>query len=962
MNPVNSNATVSLCMIVKNEEEFLPQCLESVKHIVDEIVVVDTGSTDRTVEIAGRYGAMVKKHAWEDDFSQARNLSLEYATKDWILVMDADETLGPNQNKKILALLGKDGINAVSVLIHNVNREGKMDMVFNSVRMFRNNGRAKYEGIVHNRLICPGPTNPSDIKIFHHGYGLEKEKQEAKHARTERLLKKDVSERPSDPLPHHYLAYLYMSMGQPEKAERSARVALKLIGEEDVDPALRVNCLYILASLALKRGKIKEALSICEMAGDKSGHYLDIQGLLACIYFELKAYESMNAAADRFIGLHKKVKRAHRGQGFQFNNLYAFLDAIYFYKGFYAIEKGDFGEAVHYFDRSLSQTPSKTKMRLRIIQACMEQDHFTTAEQYCKQILDQEPDHRYALLSLAKIYDRQGKPKQSITCLERLNTLYPDEFKLERMTPDRGRNPERRILREDGLPSISLCMIVKNEERLLPKCLESIDGWVDEIVIVDTGSEDKTEEIAERHGARLYFHEWKNDFSQARNISLSHARGDWILVLDADEWINQADAKELHQAVKGAEGANGIVFSVYSPYTQGKGLSMNRQIRLIRNREDIFYEGIVHNRLKISGRTVDTDLKVYHEGYNLSSEEMEAKFRRTSTLLKEAIAEKPDDPVLYYYLAAAYQSRNLFDDVIKTALKGLEVCESRPEEPFDVLKSALGCLAASGLAGTDDQVKALEMAHKAYDTCNQNLDALGLISSIYFQKKDFENFKLYNEEYLKLAQSAMTSPSSFQFDLGFQSLNDIWLAHLRQAIYHWMDGDQEAGNLHLKEAIQRKDEETCLLSMGKYFFENSRTDLAKKCFNRILKKDPDHEGALVFLLEISELEKETEATITLFERLFRLNPENVTYRYRYGLHLYNRGRFDRAEEQFTAVLQEDFSHAASVYYLSRILINKGDYHTSKELLENFLNIFPNFPEATHLLTQLNTLIQKNQTL
>ena len=83
--------TISVCLIVKNEEEFLPQCLESIKDVVDEIIVVDTGSTDRTVEIAKSFGAKVYHHAWENDFSKHRNQSIGYASSDWIFILDADE-------------------------------------------------------------------------------------------------------------------------------------------------------------------------------------------------------------------------------------------------------------------------------------------------------------------------------------------------------------------------------------------------------------------------------------------------------------------------------------------------------------------------------------------------------------------------------------------------------------------------------------------------------------------------------------------------------------------------------------------------------------------------------------------------------------------------------------------------------------------------------------------------------
>jgi glycosyltransferase involved in cell wall biosynthesis len=84
---------ISLCMIVKDEETLLPRCLSSIQGVVDEIIVVDTGSTDRTVAIAQSFGASVYHHPWQDDFAAARNESVRYAHGDWILVLDADETL-----------------------------------------------------------------------------------------------------------------------------------------------------------------------------------------------------------------------------------------------------------------------------------------------------------------------------------------------------------------------------------------------------------------------------------------------------------------------------------------------------------------------------------------------------------------------------------------------------------------------------------------------------------------------------------------------------------------------------------------------------------------------------------------------------------------------------------------------------------------------------------------------------
>ncbi len=88
------HASVSLCVIARNEEHFLPSCISSVRHLVDEIIVVDTGSTDRTREVALQSVARVYSFSWKENFAAARNYALDRATGDWILVLDADEILG----------------------------------------------------------------------------------------------------------------------------------------------------------------------------------------------------------------------------------------------------------------------------------------------------------------------------------------------------------------------------------------------------------------------------------------------------------------------------------------------------------------------------------------------------------------------------------------------------------------------------------------------------------------------------------------------------------------------------------------------------------------------------------------------------------------------------------------------------------------------------------------------------
>jgi GT2 family glycosyltransferase/tetratricopeptide (TPR) repeat protein len=197
---------VSVCLIAKNEERFLPQCLGSVSALASQIVVVDTGSTDRTVEIAREFGAEVHALPWGDDFSAARNAALEHATGDWILILDADEELMPDK----VEVLAKE-IRAASVMgyrlpiIDRGREEGGCNYV---QRLFRNAPGLYFIGRIHEQIFSTirvrgkqwGLKNVlGQTALLHHGYTSAVVSSRNKIERNLRLLELAVEEMPGEP-------------------------------------------------------------------------------------------------------------------------------------------------------------------------------------------------------------------------------------------------------------------------------------------------------------------------------------------------------------------------------------------------------------------------------------------------------------------------------------------------------------------------------------------------------------------------------------------------------------------------------------------------------------------------------------------------------------------------------------------------------------------------------------------
>ncbi|MGQ9727157.1 MAG: glycosyltransferase [Candidatus Fervidibacter sp.] len=260
---------ISLCMIVKDEADNLPRCLESVQGIVDEIIVVDTGSTDETPQIAERYGAKVVHFEWTGSFSDARNESLKHARGEWILWLDADEALseGREQLRALLeASSDYDGfiLPMISFVGHRSHREGHVHPAF---RLFRNLSGIRFERNLHEQIAnsirkvkLDAKFNMLPVWIEHYGYLTPLVARKKKVVRNLELAKKDLQANPSDPFAWYNLGREYMRVSQWERAFYCFRRALFHIGDNFTPYLLR--CLCDAVQCLMKLNRPQQALEL----------------------------------------------------------------------------------------------------------------------------------------------------------------------------------------------------------------------------------------------------------------------------------------------------------------------------------------------------------------------------------------------------------------------------------------------------------------------------------------------------------------------------------------------------------------------------------------------------------------------------------------------------------------------------------------------------------------------------
>jgi len=294
--------TLSLAMIVKDEEDNIARCLGSVKDIVSEIIVVDTGSTDRTVEIAKSYGAKVFFHKWSGDFAEARNVSLDHATGDWVMFLDADEELVVEDIQRLSELLVDtecEGFyfNEISFI---GERAGEGSIVNVAFRLWRNKPEYRFSGAIHEQIIATVQShNPnigfSAVRINHYGYLNKSTVDKDKIKRNLGILLKEIEKKPEDSFTRFNLGVEYLRLSDYEKAlEQYKKAFANLTGLDAAYASILVRNI----ALCLKElGRYQESLKVLKDAKEAYPDYTDLFYLEGLIHMDKKDFL---LAADNF--------------------------------------------------------------------------------------------------------------------------------------------------------------------------------------------------------------------------------------------------------------------------------------------------------------------------------------------------------------------------------------------------------------------------------------------------------------------------------------------------------------------------------------------------------------------------------------------------------------------------------------------------------------------------------------
>lgn len=652
--------SLSVCLIAKNEENMIRDCLESVKDISNDIIVVDTGSIDDTKSIALEYTSKVYNYEWNDDFAAARNFCIENAKNDFILSIDCDERL--INPKTLLSTLSQldDNVGGVMVKVvsYNDKKEGKD--VFNSkmVRLFRNQPTIRFEGIIHeqvlNSILNAGyKIKDSEVEFIHEGYNHDAVTMRKKQKRNLDLLIRQSKQKPNSAYNLFQLARTYLALNDLENAEKEISKAINLSKDDD---SVKPQALNYGGLIAYKNNQkelaLKRALTSLSLQPN--------QGFANYIIGECNYDNHLHSSA---INSYNAMLEAYRKEDLKAGIIGDYIlptSQIYFRLGRSNMAIGNVKEAKFNFEKGLE---------------------FNESDLNC-------------LVGMADILNKESDYDNALFYLRKAKQLAPDKQELNHFIQvvlnsinNSQKNKVKNIAINDlesAKPLLTLSMIVKNEEKMLRGCLESAEKLVDEIVIVDTGSEDRTVEIAREFGAKVYHFDWINDFAAARNEALKHSNGKWILYLDADERISQFEIDKFRKSLSElSEDSGGLICTIESPHANLTGgesdVHRGSYPRIFKNLgvDKVRFQGRVHEQISPSLKEnnlklLQSDIIIYHLGYDQSREIMEGKIERNYKMLLQHVREEPTNGYAWYQLGQTLGHMNLkkeAEETIKFALK-----------------------------------------------------------------------------------------------------------------------------------------------------------------------------------------------------------------------------------------------------------------------------------------------------
>ncbi|MGI8922777.1 MAG: glycosyltransferase [Fimbriimonadales bacterium] len=377
------------------------------------------------------------------------------------------------------------------------------------------------------------------------------------------------------------------------------------------------------------------------------------------------------------------------------------------------------------------------------------------------------------------------------------------------ITFNRENDPQVRLGRLKPLikqADISLCMIVRNEERILGDALSTAKPFFTELIVVDTGSTDKTIEVARKHGAKVFEFPWTDSFAEARNESLRHVRGKWFFWMDADDTLPLESGEQIvRAAANAAKNISAFVVPVQFIEESGQAGTRVDHVKLVRNLPGLKFEGRIHEQILPSlgshkGSVARCSAVVLHSNYDASAEGQKKKRERDFHLLALEEAERPDHPFVQFNLGMTYHFTDQHEKAIGHFRRSIDLSE----EAESHLRKAYALLGVSlKVIGRRDE--AMEAFKRGLEVCGPDAELLFQVGLLQADAGRFHDAIKSYEEIFRL-QDEDSHYSSIDVGIGnYKTMHNLGVAYMAIGNYEkarsaWLQA-MEAAPMHVPSAV-----------------------------------------------------------------------------------------------------------------------------------------------------------------
>jgi tetratricopeptide (TPR) repeat protein len=500
---------------------------------------------------------------------------------------------------------------------------------------------------------------------------------------------------------------------------------------------------------------------------------------------------------------------------------------------------------------------------------------------------------------------------------------------------------------------LSLCMIVRNSVSTLGACLRSIRPWVDEMVIVDTGSTDDTVQLAAGLGARVFHYPWSDSFSAARNESLRHARGQWIFWMDSDDTIDETNGRKLRELSSRDPGPSvlGYVMQVYCPGTvasesRGADVTAVDHVKLLRNLPHLRFEGRIHEQVlpairAAGGDVLWTDVHVVHSGSDQSPKGRQRKWERDLRLLELDLRDRPDHTFVLFNLGMTYADAGEHGKAVEAFCKSLAA--AHPQESHVRKAYALLCASQCALGQHQEARVACQSGLRLYP---DDLELRFLQGNLAFREG-----RLDEAQAAYLAVLSGTTPRYFaSIDRGIAGFK---ARHNLAAVYQEMGLPHQAESQWLQVLAEAPRYPPACRGLGQLLLQQNRLNELDDFAERLEDEDTDLVGLRLLLQGLAaEARGDIGDARHKLQEAFEAEPHDLTICDARCRFLFENGGPEEAEGALVDLAAKDPANGSVHHNLGAIYARVGRHADAIRAYRHSLHLRPDAAATRALLNEV----------